>query len=608
MTPPPLPPEPAALLASSWQRCENGGMSPQQALPDHLTSRDQLDAKLEANARLLCFAQPIIENLYQQIASSSSLILLSDNEGYVLRTVGDPGFVGRAAQVALTPGANWCENLMGTNAIGTALFEERTVAIHGDAHFLERNRFLSCLATPILAPTGGILGILDLSSDVRAKQPFARALLTTTAELIEHRLLDHLEGAYLSLHFCHHPELVGSPLEALLQFCEEGRVLAGNRAAKRILGDDAVRPGTPFDHIFNSPWALARQLALARERPTVQLLSTAGSVLAARFEQRRPVSTPPRPAAAVQAARDAFGEMNHSDPQMAAAIDRARRIAGHAIPLLIQGETGVGKEFFARAFHLSGPRRQRPWVAVNCAAIPANLIESELFGHTPGAFTGARGARGKLLEADGGTLFLDEIGDMPLALQAVLLRVLESRRVTPLGSSEEIPLDISLVCASHRSLAQRVSAGLFRADLLFRLNGLTVWLPPLRERSDFDSIARHMLAEENHGQPVALTAQALALLRRQDWPGNLRQLRNILRVSLALLDPGASLLTPECLPADLLDTAGEATTAPKPSSGNLRSAENRLVRECVARHQGNLSAAARELGITRTTLYRKLRA
>jgi transcriptional regulator of acetoin/glycerol metabolism len=594
-------------VGSSWLRSQEHGLSPQQKLPDNLACRSALEERLEANSKLLCFAQPIIENLHHQIASASSLVLLADREGFVLRTLGDPEFVSRASRVALSPGSNWCESIMGTNAIGTAAFEERTVAVYGQQHFLERNRFLSCIATPIQAPTGGILGIIDLTSDARAYQPFAQALLTTTAELIEHRLLVHMEGACITLHFSQHPELVNSPLEALLQFGDDGRLLAGNRRARQFLGDGVVRPGALFDSLFACPWGQAEQLSLAVNRPIVQLRTTDGRLVAARFEQRRPPRPSPGPAS--RPARDAFDAMNHGDPRMAAAIGRARRISGHAIPLLIQGETGTGKELFARAFHLSGPRHRGPWVPVNCAAIPANLIESELFGHAPGAFTGARakGARGKLLEADGGTLFLDEIGDMPLNLQAVLLRVLESRRVTPLGSSEEIPVDISLVCASHRPLEQLVADGLFRADLLFRLNGLTVGLPPLRERTDFDALTRHLLAEESRERPLAFAPETLSLLRCQGWRGNLRQLRNVLRVAVALLDPEETRLTPEHIPADLLDPPEDGHATPPVVGGDLRVAENRLVRECVARHQGNLSAAARELGITRTTLYRKLR-
>ncbi|MGE5490505.1 MAG: sigma-54-dependent Fis family transcriptional regulator [Actinomycetota bacterium] len=605
---PPRPDDTPEAVVSSWQRSLGHGLSPEEGLPDNVACRVTLEERLEANAKLLCFAQPIIENLHQQIASASSLVLLADREGFVLRTLGDSDFISRAARVALAPGSNWCESAMGTNAIGTAAVEARTVAVHGQQHFLERNRFLSCIATPIQAPTGGILGIIDLTSDARQEQPLAQALLTSTAELIEHRLLVHLEGACVTLHFSDYPELVGSPLEALIQFDEEGRLLAGNRRARRLLGESSSQPGTLFEALFAYSWIQARQLSLAVTRPVIRLTTQGGRAIAARFEHRP--QPRPSPNRTTGPAGDAFDGLAYGDQQMAAAIGRARRIAGVPIPLLIQGETGTGKELFARAFHLSGPRHQRPWVAVNCAAIPANLIESELFGHAPGAFTGARatGARGKLLEADGGTLFLDEIGDMPLNLQAVLLRVLESRRVTPLGSSEEIPVDIALVCASYRPLAQLVAAGLFRADLLFRLNGLTVWLPPLRERTDFEALARQFLAEESQLRSLAFAPETLALLRRQSWHGNLRQLRNVLRVTVALLDPEASILTPSHIPADLLDPTDDAVPAPPAAGGDLRSAEYRLVRECVARHQGNLSAAARELGITRTTLYRKMRA
>jgi transcriptional regulator of acetoin/glycerol metabolism len=303
------------------------------------------------------------------------------------------------------------------------------------------------------------------------------------------------------------------------------------------------------------------------------------------------------------ASQCALDELGNDDPRMAEAIRRARRIAECDIPLLIQGETGSGKEWFAQAFHQSGARRGGPFVAVNCAAIPATLIEAELFGHVDGAFTGARrsGARGKIREANGGMLFLDEIGDMPLALQAVLLRVLETRRVAPLGGDGEEPVDFALVCASHQPLRELVDHGHFRADLFFRLSGMTVSLPPLRERQDFDRVVRRMLAEEAASRGLRIAPAALDLLRRHDWPGNLRQLRNVLRLAVALLGD-ERLLTPEFLPTEILDSGSR----PGHGESGLRAVQNRLVRETVERHGGNISAAARELGITRTTLYRKL--
>lgn len=610
------PPDPSRkeLIESSWQRCADHGLGQEQPPLLELAAPQHLAQQMEANARLVAYAQPIIEHLHQQLAQSSSMVLLADGAGLILRAVGDPGFASRAARVALMPGATWSEGEMGTNAIGTALHETRMVAVCGEEHFLERNRFLTCIATPILAPTGGMLGILDLSSDHRVSLPHAQALLTTTAEMIEHRLLEALEHGHVLVRFSPHAELLGSPLEALAVFDEGGAMLACNRRARALIGfsGDAGLPG--FETSFGVEWrGLGRLMQQASRQGMATLPGRRQPGYFARFQPRQrseglsltitPRSAPPGPAA--------FDRLDHGDPRLREAIHRARRIAGRNIPLLIQGETGTGKELFAQAFHRDGPRREGPFVAVNCAAIPANLIEAELFGYAPGAYTGARakGARGKLLEANGGTVFLDEIGDMPLNLQSVLLRVLETRCVTPLGSVEEIPIDIALVCASHRSLHQLVATGQFRADLLFRLNGLTVSLPALRERTDFDALALNLLSEEAEVRPVRLSAQALARLRRHAWPGNIRQLKNALRVALALLGDDEDLLTDAHLPDELMEDVahGDHEPFPTPASRDLRTTELRLIRDCLARHGGNVSAAARELGITRTTLYRKLR-
>lgn len=606
-----------AQIQSSWQRCVVHGLEPEHPPNLGLASHQLLSQQVEANARLVTYAQPIIEHLHQQLSASSSMVLLADQAGLILRAVGDAAFASRAARVALMPGATWSEAEMGTNAIGTALHETRTVAVCGDEHFLERNRFLTCIATPILAPAGGMLGILDLSSDHRVTLPHAQALLTTTAEMIEHRLLESLDSGHVLVRFSPHAELLGSPLEALAVFDEGGAMLASNRRARALLGFRTEERLPGFEDCFGVEWRqLGRLIHLATRAGAATLGGGrqpyfASFQLRHRKEGRGAASGPATLAIHPQAQEPgAFEALDHGDPHLSEAIHRARRIAGRNIPLLIQGETGTGKELFAQAFHREGPRHGGPFVAVNCAAIPANLIEAELFGYAPGAYTGARarGAKGKLVEADRGTLFLDEIGDMPLNLQSVLLRVLETRRVVPLGSAEEIPIDIALVCASHRSLHQMVATGAFRADLLFRVNGLMVSLPALRERTDFDALALNLIEDEAAGRRVRLSARALARLRRHRWPGNIRQLKNALRVALALLEDDEELLTEGHLPEEVMEDVGRAEPERvNPASRDLRSTELRLIRECLARHAGNVSAAARELGITRTTLYRKLR-
>ena len=607
----PLTPD---AIRRSWERCAASGLRTDERRPEERRPLSSLSDRLEANARLVTYAQPIMEHLHRQIARSSSTVLLADDTGTILRSVGDQDFLEQAARVALKPGHSWSEAVMGTNAIGTALAEQRPVSVIGEEHYLDRNKFLTCVATPIHAPTGGVLGILDVSTSARLTQVHAQALLQTTAEIIENRLIETLSDAAVVLRFHHQPEALGSPLEGLAVFDEAGGFLACNRRAEKLLGIADTRLNhPPFWGLFETRWPALLDHALQSSTRPTKLRSHLGRefvahVLVSNLQRLRNL-TPARDPGPVKRPRDmlTLDDLDLGDKAVTHALRKARRILGLDIPLLIQGETGTGKEVFAQAFHHSGPRHSGPFVAINCAAIPANLIEAELFGYTAGAFTSARsdGARGKLREANGGTLFLDEIGDMPLKLQAVLLRVLETRRVSPLGGGLEETIDLSLVCASHRSLKALCSRGEFRPDLYFRLSAMSLSLPALRERSDIETLARRLLHDESPNRPIRLSASSMDLIRRHPWPGNIRQLRNALRLAAAMLGPDEDTLTPAHLPQEL--TEDPDIPPPEAPAQSLRAAESRLVGDTVARHKGNISAAARDLGITRTTLYRKLR-
>jgi transcriptional regulator with PAS, ATPase and Fis domain len=319
--------------------------------------------------------------------------------------------------------------------------------------------------------------------------------------------------------------------------------------------------------------------------------------------------------AAVPAA-DALAALDTGDVTLQAAITRARRVQGKPIGLLLQGESGVGKEVFARAVHASGPRRSGPFVAVNCAALPETLIEAELFGYSPGAYTGARreGAPGRIREAQGGTLFLDEIGDMPLAMQGRLLRVLQERQVVPLGGGKPVAVDFALICATHRRLRDEIQTGRFREDLYYRLNGLSLRLPALRDRQDLPDLVQRMLAELAPDRPVTLAPDLAVALHAYRWPGNLRQLSNALRTACALLGEdevqiGWSHL-PDDLAEDLTRRDNRRSEAP-PSTASSDTEPRRwsvaTIEQAVHRSGGNMSEAARQLGISRNTLYRRLR-
>jgi transcriptional regulator with PAS, ATPase and Fis domain len=310
---------------------------------------------------------------------------------------------------------------------------------------------------------------------------------------------------------------------------------------------------------------------------------------------------------------DALAKLDIGDPLWHSATDKSRRVAGKPIPLLIHGESGVGKELFARAVHDSGPRRAAPFVAINCAALPENLIEAELFGYSPGAFTGAKreGCIGRLREAHGGTLFLDEIGDMPLSMQTRLLRVLQERQVSPLGGGKSVDVDFALICASHRKLREDADKGNFRSDLYYRINGLTVNLPALRERNDFQALTECILSTLNPERHVYLSPDLLAQLGVHPWPGNIRQYSSMLRTASAMLNPDENCIDWQHLPDDLIEelTALQQQSSPAIANNapqNLKELSRTAIQQALESNHGNISAAARRLGISRQTLYRKL--
>lgn len=597
-------------VARSWQRCFKSGLAPVGRLPEvpHL-SAGQLARATDQQRELIAHARPVMEYLHAQTHDSGSMVILADDRGVLLQALGDTDFLGRAERVALMPGASWAERYRGTNAIGTALAENAAVTVHAGEHYLERNGFLTCAAAPVTAPNGRLLGVLDISGDQRGRHPHTFGLVQAAAQMIENRLFETTHGASLRLRFHPMAEGIGTVAEGMLALSEDGWIIGANRVGLQLLGLAGPDLGaTPLNRVFD----VAMEDMIGWGHRTASQPMLVGALRGRRFFMRveigrRPVSAP----AAKAKPHDALAALDTGDPRMAGAIERARRVLGKAIPLLLQGDSGVGKEVFARAVHASGPRSNAPFVAVNCAALPENLIESELFGYVPGAFTGARreGNPGRIREAQGGTLFLDEIGDMPLPLQARLLRVLQEKQVTPLGGGKSIPVDFVLVCATHRNLKEEIEAGRFRADLYYRVNGLTLSLPSLCERGDLQALINRLLAEVAPDRRAMLDAEVTAAFADYAWPGNLRQLANALRTACALLDDGESLIEWQHLPEDLAtDLRRPPVRKAPPIEGGpltLRSASEAAIRNAIAASGGNMSEAARRLGISRNTLYRQ---
>ena len=618
------------VLARSWQRSQQAGVLPQgrKAGAPH-ASAAQLARAMQRQYELISHAQPVMDYVGQQVAGTPGLLILADAQGMLLRTLGDADFAGRAERVALRPGAHWAEQYRGTNAIGTALAEGLPVVVHGGEHYLERNGFLTCSAAPIIDPAGKLMGAFDISGDHRAYHPstlgHTLGLARAGACMVEHRLFDTWHAGSLRLHLHAHAEGLGTLGEGLLALAEDGLLIGANSTglamlglSRQAIGHSRIGQCLQVDVDSLLDWALkaGRQASTAartvhRSDGTALWLRVQGGPSLARRPTVVAASVvPPLPDQRVQ---DALTALDTGDSAMAAAVQRARRVIDKPIALLLQGESGVGKEVFARAAHASGPRRNGPFIAVNCAALPETLIEAELFGYQGGAFTGARreGAPGRIREAHGGTLFLDEIGDMPLPMQARLLRVLQERTVVPLGGGKPVAVDFSLVCATHRQLRAELAAGRFREDLYYRLNGLTLHLPALRERGDLAGLVARLLADIEPDRPLSLDAPLASALAAYRWPGNLRQLHNALRTAAALLGDGELQISWAHLPDDLAEDlqAARATRSPEAladAEADLRLQEAHTVARVVEVCKGNLSEAARRLGISRNTLYRKL--
>jgi len=638
-------------VARSWTRCLNEHrLHPDRSHRPPVLTPAELAARQARLDDVIDCARHEMATLHQQLGDAECAVVLTDTDGVILHMVAAPAFAEDVNALGFQVGAVWSEAEAGTNGMGTCLAAASPIAVRREDHFFTELTSLTCSAVPVLDPAGRMVAVLDVTSRSSLQQQHSLVLLGMTAQMIENRLLEQRHPEAHLLHFHSRPELVYTLHEGRLAVDAGGAVLAGNRSALFQLGLDAADAlrGRRLEELFQTGLEdiLQRSLRSAFHpvvcyaargprrfflvaRPSAleaESQEAPGAVIGRRARPAAPRPEPRDPAAALAAPTVApdFG-----DARLARALGQARRALSRDIPVLLQGETGSGKEVFARALHAASPRAGGAFVAINCASLPETLIEAELFGYRAGAFTGAQrnGRRGKILEADRGTLFLDEIGDMPLELQARLLRVLDERKITPLGTEETLEVQFQLVSASHRDLARAVAEGRFREDLYYRLCGFEVALPALRERRDRRALVAALLAREAESAglpPPRLTPDAQALLESHPFPGNVRQLRHALRAALALADDGAALdlahfpslrlRTGAEPPGPVVDDTATGRAAPSGDNGDpalpplnpIQAKEREVLLQLLEQYRWNVSNVAKALDVSRNTLYRKL--
>jgi len=585
-------------IVPRWQRVAELGLPVDGPARELVVSQRELRERRDESEALVAAARPILRQNARLFAEHDFVLLLTDPRGLVLLRTAGGAFAFDADTARLIEGAEWSEPMRGTNAIGTALYEERPVGVVGAAHYARPNHALACYASPVRAPDGRVVGAVDATSHQASATRIVTLAVCGVARAIESALRASAENRVLvSLR----PMLDRIPGPAIV-VSAQGRVAYENESARA--------------RSLRGP--LEQHLRRFRLAPGETELATPEASLGVRVERlsethllvsTRPSATPAVRSdsesevavnASVEEVDDPFHAIRGDDPTLQAAKDRAARFARTNLPVLLLAETGTGKELMARAIHAASRRRQGPFIALNCGAFSGTLLESELFGYGDAAFTGARpgGKKGKLDAAEGGTLFLDEIGEMGPTLQVALLRVLEDGTFHRVGEVEPRSVDLRLVCATCRDLPQMVADGRFRSDLYFRIRGACLGLPPLRERRDLllltDALLRELATEQGRAMP-SVSEPARAAMARHAWPGNVRELKTALAHAMALADDE---IGPEHLPA-------EPALLFEPSRSR-DAAERSALLAALSASGSNLSEAARRLGIARSTLYRMM--
>ncbi|MBA8879079.1 sigma-54-dependent Fis family transcriptional regulator [Phyllobacterium myrsinacearum] len=600
-------------VVESWRRCiTQHRLDPALACEAYIVPETQLREHRQQSEQLISIARSGLENLFRHVAGQNYVLLLSDREGVTVEFLGDPLFDNNLRKAGLYLGSEWSESRAGTCAVGSCLETGEALTIHQTDHFDNTHTPLTCTAAPIYDAQGHLSAVLDISllrsPQIKASQNLALHLVTATVRRIElANLMAQTRNEWV-LRFSRSPEFLDVDPEAAISIDGSGHIIGmthdGAKILARAAGLDWRYPagliGQPIARFFDMDTDDLGNLTRTRPSEDRLVFARDGNMLFAHAIEPhyvlRGTQTISEPIPA------SLRRLSNGDPQLAALQTKAAKLAGKPVAILIQGETGTGKEFLARAIHDSSGAKGR-FIAVNCAAMPEQLIESELFGYTPGAFTGAlaKGRKGLVEEADGGTLFLDEIGDMPLALQSRLLRVLAEREVLPLGASRAKPVNVRILSASHRNLAELVGKGAFREDLFYRLNAATLSLPALRDRDDFDWLLTEILKKRtaDTGSTPVLSPEARLALQQYTWPGNIRELCNVLDVASALCDNARIQLID--LPDTIQKPASTSFMEEKRASDGVTA-----LKQALAASHGNVSAAARLLGVDRSTVHRQL--
>lgn len=617
-------------VALSWSRSAAAGINPHAPKAPVKLSRAKLAAVRNRNAAFIDAALPFMHFLETAVSGSGFVLVLTDSAGIVLEVFGDGNILEMARENNYVPGCSRAELEVGTNAICLALQERKSIQLTGPEHYNVRHQSWTCSSAPVFSPAGEVLGTVTLSGESIGAHSHTFGMVIAAAEAIAHHLRERDTALQKNRSETILASLLKSVSEAIIALDHEGMVTDLNPVAERLLSVKAeavvgkcltdLFPGTPeiLKTIQENRNASPVEANIEARKGRGHFMVTPyqmhmgdsfqGAILM--VAERRKFIHSVRELSGLNAFYT-FADLVGRAPGFLRQIELARIAAQQDSRVLVTGETGTGKELLAQAIHNGSERSHGPFVAINCAAIPRDLLESEILGYKDGAFTGARkgGQVGKLELADGGTIFLDEISQMPMDLQAKLLRVLQDGIITRLGDTKPMRVDVRVIAASNEDLYEKSRAGGFRQDLYFRLSVIEIALPPLRERvEDIPLLAGHFLerlARKVAGRTIKISADAMEIFRAYGWLGNIRELENVLEMASIVCDKGiieARHLAPRIRAAltPLRQTSARPT--------KMKKVEIDLLRVTMQELQGNIALVSRNLGMSRSTIYRRMRA
>ena len=613
-------------ILRSWLRCRDNYVDPHTGYNSKIMPCDHLRERYNDAIELINVSIPLMRALYNSVKGSGYIVMLLDQDGIILELFGDTGMQRQAESVNAVPGSSCDESFIGTTAPGICLKEKIPVRVFYKEHFCMHIHYWACSAAPIFDPAGRLIGSLDISSLYENYHPYTLGMVIATAKAIERELCYRAVNKELKKSYHYIDTIINSMSEGMILFNEKGEINYINTACAKLLGVSADEcHGTLIKKIIKNAEAVTgiiardqntydKKLSLFTEKG-VKEVSANFKVVKDKDESFSTYMVTINEMDKMQkvASKNAgltayysFDDIIFVSKKMQEIITYAQKIGMNDATVMIEGESGTGKELLAQAIHNYSNRNKNPFMVVNCAALPKELIHSELFGYDEGAFTGARkgGRAGKFELANGGTIFLDEIGDMPLEVQANMLRVLQEKQFMRIGGNQRIALDIRIIAATNKQLTAEVEQGNFRLDLYYRLNTVPVKIPALRERpEDIAPLAHFFIKRQclSMGRSqVFLSAEAEKIFLAYHWPGNIRELENIIVRIVNVLE--GEIIKTDHLPHELLRF--------EPKTGlviPLEDMEKKAIVDALCHYDKNISRTAQGLGITRATLYKKIK-